>query len=115
MKAQELYDGAGRQLSRFNEAALRGRYVAQPEPLNVQRGGYEVHGFVLKPIDYDPAKTYPVILDVHGGPKTVYGPVFYHEMQLWASRGYFVIFCNPTGSARSWTSAASTARWTMKT
>ena len=98
MKAQELYDGAGRQLSRFNEAALRGRYVAQPEPLRVQRGGYEVHGFVLKPIDYDPAKTYPVILDVHGGPKTVYGPVFYHEMQLWASRGYFVIFCNPTGS-----------------
>ena len=98
MKAQELYDGAGRQLSRFNEAALRGRYVAQPEALNVQREGYEVHGFVLKPIDYDPAKTYPVILDVHGGPKTVYGPVFYHEMQLWASRGYFVIFCNPTGS-----------------
>ena len=98
MKAQELYDGAGRQLSRFNEAALRASFVAQPEALNVQREGYEVHGFVLKPIDYDPAKTYPVILDVHGGPKTVYGPVFYHEMQYWAGRGYFVIFCNPTGS-----------------
>ena len=98
MKAQELYDGAGRQLSRFNEAALRGSFVAQPEALNVQREGYEVHGFVLKPIDYDPEKKYPVILDVHGGPKTVYGPVFYHEMQLWASRGYFVIFCNPTGA-----------------
>ena len=98
MKAQELYDGKGRQLSRFNERALRGCYVAQPEPLNVRRGDYELHGFVLPPRDYDPAKKYPVILDVHGGPKTVYGPVFYHEMQYWAGKGYFVIFCNPTGS-----------------
>ncbi|MBQ6232851.1 MAG: S9 family peptidase [Clostridia bacterium] len=98
MKPLELYDGKGRRLSRFNEAALRGKYVAQPEILNVKRKGYDVHGFVLKPMDYDPEKKYPVILDIHGGPKTVYGPVFYHEMQYWAGRGYFVIFCNPTGS-----------------
>ncbi len=98
MKAQELYDGRGKMLSRFNEAALRDRYVALPERLNVERDGYEVHGFVLKPVDYDPARKYPVIFDVHGGPKTVYGPVFYHEMQYWAGKGYFVIFCNPTGS-----------------
>jgi dipeptidyl aminopeptidase/acylaminoacyl peptidase len=98
MKGQELYDGRGRQLSRFNERALRDSYVAKPEILNVQREGYEVHGFVLRPKDYVPGKKYPVILDVHGGPKTVYGPVFYHEMQYWAGRGYFVIFCNPTGS-----------------
>lgn len=98
MKAQELYDGRCRQLSHFNDARLRGKYVAAPEVLNVERDGYEVHGFVLKPMDYDPAKKYPVILDVHGGPKTVYGPVFYHEMQYWAGKGYFVIFCNPTGS-----------------
>ena len=98
MKAQELYDGRGKQLSRFNEAALRGSYVARPERLNIPRDGYEVHGFVLKPIDYDPAKKYPVVFDIHGGPKTVYGPVFYHEMQYWAGKGYFVVFCNPTGS-----------------
>ena len=98
MKPLELYDGKGRQISRFNEAALKGKYVAQPEILNVKRKGYEVHGFVLKPMDYDPEKKYPVILDIHGGPKTVYGPVFYHEMQYWAGKGYFVIFCNPTGS-----------------
>ena len=98
MLPQEVYDGRGRRLSRFNTAALRGAYVARPRELNVQREGYEVHGFVLEPRDYDPAKKYPVILDVHGGPKTVYGPVFYHEMQYWAGKGYFVIFCNPTGS-----------------
>lgn len=49
-------------------------------------------------MNFEPGEKYPVILDVHGGPKTVYGPVFYHEMQYWAGRGYFVIFCNPTGS-----------------
>ena len=103
MRLQELYcarlgDAALTQLSHFNDAALEGRYVAQPEPLTVQSRGWDIGGWVLKPRDYDPAKKYPAILDVHGGPKTVYGPVFYHEMQLWASMGYFVFFCNPMGS-----------------
>ena len=60
--------------------------------------GKEQVGYVLYPIDFDPDKSYPGILDIHGGPKTVYGTVFYHEMQVWTSRGYFVFFCNPHGS-----------------
>ena len=98
MRGQELYDGKGRCLTHFNSTVLRGRYVAEPKILNIDRNGHSIHGFVLCPPDYDPAKKYPVILDIHGGPKTVYGPVFYHEMQYWAGKGYFVIFCNPTGS-----------------
>lgn len=103
MRPQELYtyDPAGDALvrvSHFNDAALEGRYVAQPERLTVQSAGYEIEGWVLKPLDYDPAKRYPGVLDIHGGPKTAYGPVFFHEMQLWASMGYFVFFCNPKGS-----------------
>ena len=98
MRAQELYDGSSRRLTRFNDAALRGAYVGVPERLDLTVRGTEIHGFVIKPMGYEPGKKYPVILDVHGGPKTVYGPVFYHEMQYWAGRGFFVIFCNPTGS-----------------
>ena len=98
MKPQELYDGNLKQLSHFNEEVLKDKYVARPEILNFTSQNDEIHGFVLKPINYDENKKYPVILDVHGGPKTVYGPVFYHEMQYWASEGFFVIFCNPTGS-----------------
>ncbi len=97
-KAKEIYDEKGRQVTHLNDAVLRGRYVAVPEVCNVARDGYEVHGFVLKPMDYVPGRKYPVILDIHGGPKTVYGPVLSHEMQYWAGKGYFVIFCNPTGS-----------------
>ena len=91
-------NGTIKQLTRFNNQALRGRYVARPEYLEVVSRGLTIGGWVLKPIDYDPARRYPAVLDIHGGPKTVYGPVFMHEMQLWASMGYFVFYCNPMGS-----------------
>ncbi|MBE6908675.1 MAG: S9 family peptidase [Ruminococcaceae bacterium] len=103
MRLQELYradlkTGEVTRVSDFNAAALEDRYVARPEPLSFESCGRELGGWVLKPRDFDPAKKYPAVLDVHGGPKTVYGPVFYHEMQLWAGMGYFVFFCNPVGS-----------------
>lgn len=103
MRLQELYradlrTGEVTRVSDFNSAALEGRYVAQPEPLNIESEGTAIGGWVLKPKDFDSTKKYPAVFDIHGGPKTVYGPVFYHEMQLWAGMGYFVFFCNPTGS-----------------
>ena len=95
MKLQEVYEAPSfRQLTTVNEEILKDRYVAKPERFtcfNVD----EIVGYALKPIDYDPDKKYPAILDIHGGPKTAYGEVFYHEMQVWASGGYFVLFCNP--------------------
>ena len=102
-RLQELYEadlktGEVVQISHFNDAALEGKYVAVPQPLSVQSEGWTIGGWVLLPKDYDPSKSYPAVLDIHGGPKTVYGPVFYHEMQLWANMGYFVFFCNPMGS-----------------
>ena len=72
-------------------------YVAIPEKLSFVNDGVDLDGWVLKPRDFDPKKSYPGILDIHGGPKTVYGEVFYHEMQFWANEGYFVFFCNPRG------------------
>ena len=98
MRPQELYDGKGRRLSAFNTDALRNTYTAKPERLFFSSRGEEIHGFVLKPMGFEPGKKYPVILDIHGGPKTVFGEVYYHEMQYWAGQGYFVIFCNPVGS-----------------
>ncbi|MBE5905591.1 MAG: S9 family peptidase [Lachnospiraceae bacterium] len=101
-KLQELYrydEKRGmRQITHFNDGMLRNRYVAKPEKITVQSEGVDIDGWVLKPYDYDEGKKYPAIFDVHGGPKTVYCEVFYHEMQYWASQGYFVFFCNPTGS-----------------
>ncbi len=94
----DLKDGKVCKKTSFNDAALEGKYVASYEKLTVISGGTPITGWVLKPKDYDPEKTYPAVLDIHGGPKTAFGEVFYHEMQVWANMGYFVFFCNPTGS-----------------
>ncbi|MBP3398274.1 MAG: S9 family peptidase [Erysipelotrichaceae bacterium] len=96
-KLQEVYevvDGKPVQRSFLNEEVLKDVYVAKPHRLSIKNID-PIYGWVLLPKDYDPAKTYPAILDVHGGPKGVYGENFYHEMQAWASMGYFVMFCNP--------------------
>ncbi len=101
MRLPELYeagtDGA-RRLTCWNEEVLRDVYVAQPQPLTAELDGEEIDGWVLLPEDYDPRKKYPAVLDIHGGPKCAYGPVFFHEMQAWAAKGYVVFFCNPHGS-----------------
>ena len=100
MKLQEVYEvkeNKADRLTFLNEAVLKGRYVAKPEELLLNKE-MPVHGWVLKPIDYDPKKKYPAILDIHGGPRCAYGPIYMHEMQMWASEGYFVFFCNPRGS-----------------
>ena len=101
-KLQELYrwDCQAQerdQLTTLNEKVLAGRYVALPQALPYENDGVDLEGWVLLPKDFDPQKSYPAILDIHGGPKTVYGEVFYHEMQYWASQGWFVFFTNPRG------------------
>ena len=84
-------------LTSFNEKPLKGKYVAKPRKITVQSCDTEIDGWILPPLDYDAKKKYPAILDIHGGPKCAYGEVYYHEMQVWASLGYFVIFANPVG------------------
>lgn len=82
----------------FNRNTLSNYYIAKPKRLELKERTHTVEGFVLVPEDFDKKKTYPAILDIHGGPKTVYGKVYYHEMQVWANMGYIVFFANPRGS-----------------
>lgn len=74
-------------------------FLSTPEHFSFEnREGITLDGWVMKPRDFDLNKKYPAILNIHGGPKTVYGSVYYHEMQYWASEGFVVMFCNPRGS-----------------
>jgi len=99
---QEIYRLVGGQeekLTGFNDWVIAEKQLAPLEPCNVETSpGLTIQGWVMKPVDYEEGKKYPAILDIHGGPKTVYGEVFFHEMQYWANAGYFVFFCNPRGS-----------------
>lgn len=101
-KLQEIYslkDDVECEISKFNQWIHDELKISKPERVEVEtEPGVVIEGWVLKPVDFEENKKYPAILDIHGGPKTVYGEVFYHEMQLWANMGYFVFFCNPRGS-----------------
>ncbi len=97
-KLAELYEN-GEQITHFNDEVLAGLSLSVPAYQEVRTGdGYDIHGWVMKPVDYQEGKTYPAILHIHGGPPTIFSDVFHCEHQLWANEGYFVIFCNPRGS-----------------
>lgn len=98
MQIAELFvDGV--QVTHLNDWLTEEYDVRTPEAFTFTASdGYEIHGWVLKPAGYEEGKSYPGILNIHGGPRTVYSDVYYHEMQMWTNRGYFVFFCNPRGS-----------------
>lgn len=88
-----------RALTAFNQPLLEEVAIVAPEEFEVEADdGVKVHGWLLKPPDFDPSKRYPTILMIHGGPHAMYGRVFFHEFQLHASEGYVVAYTNPRGS-----------------
>ena len=94
-----LENGEEKKLSHHNDEFLSTITLSTPEFLKFTASdGYEIHGYVMKPVGYEEGKKYPAILHIHGGPRTAFGSVFHNEMQLWANNGYFVLFCNPRGS-----------------
>lgn len=79
----------------FSEIAL-----TEPEEINYKSfDGRMIQGWVQKPPDFDPQKKYPLILNIHGGPHSAYGYVFFHEFQWMAAQGYVVLYPNPRGSS----------------
>lgn len=60
--------------------------------------GKRIQAWIQKPPDFDPAKKYPLILNIHGGPHAAYGYVFDHEIHWMAAKGYVVLYPNPRGS-----------------
>jgi dipeptidyl aminopeptidase/acylaminoacyl peptidase len=57
-----------------------------------------VDAWIALPPGFDPARKYPLILEIHGGPFDSYGPVFSSDDQLYAAAGYVVVYANPRGS-----------------
>ena len=97
MRLSEIYEN-GVRLTDLNEHVQKEYLLSTPERLTFSDAdGYEIEGWVMKPIGYEPGKKYPAILDIHGGPRSVYGEGFFHEHQMWTNDGYFVMYCNPRG------------------
>ena len=91
--------GKEEKLTGHNDAYLEQHAVQTPESFRYPgSNGFEMEAYVIYPKDYDPAKTYGAVFEIHGGPKGVDGSVFFHEFQCLASDGYFVFYGNPRGS-----------------
>ena len=72
--------------------------TADWETLSINRAGLTIEGWLLKPRDFDPSRTYPLVLSVHGGPHNAYGYTFDVAAQVMATNGYLVLMTNPRGS-----------------
>jgi dipeptidyl aminopeptidase/acylaminoacyl peptidase len=60
---------------------------------------FEVEAWLMYPADYDPERTYPLVLSIHGGPHSRYAETWFHEFQMLAAQGMFVLYPNPRGSS----------------
>lgn len=58
----------------------------------------DIQGWIVKPPFFDASKTYPLLVENHGGPISNYGDRFSPEVQLYASDGFVVFYPNPRGS-----------------
>lgn len=67
-------------------------------PITSSVDGRDLLAWIVKPPKFDPSKKYPLMLEIHGGPHTAYGPEFSAEVQLYAAAGYVVVYGNPRGS-----------------
>jgi len=93
-------DGAGeRQLTHVSEKLWPQFDLARVERVPYKStDGWAIDGFLVKPLGWQPDKQYPMILTIHGGPAGQYGMEWFHEVQVYAAKGWAVFFCNPRGS-----------------
>ncbi|PIC64486.1 peptidase [Sporosarcina sp. P13] len=95
---QTIATGERIALTSFNEDWLKKVQLVQPQAVYYTNDHIDVQGWLLKPADYKEGQTYPLIVQIHGGPHAMYGNTYFHEMQLLAANGYGVLYVNPRGS-----------------
>jgi dipeptidyl aminopeptidase/acylaminoacyl peptidase len=89
------------QITHENNSWLKDVSFAQPESLTVPgAGGTPIHYWLIKPPNFDPAKKYPVVFMIHGGPQGDWGDAWSSRWNpsLWAAQGWVVAAPNPRGS-----------------
>ena len=96
-------DGAGEtQITFTNQALLDEVALMEAIELDVTAAdGRTIQTWLIPPHGFDANSSakHPLVVEIHGGPHAMYGYAMFHEMQLFAARGYAVLFCNPRGSS----------------
>lgn len=95
----DLSTGKLDKLTSFNKKALENIELSRPESFTYKSvDDWTVHGWIMKPVGFEERKKYPLILEIHGGPHTMYANTYFHEMQMLAAQGFAVLYVNPRGS-----------------
>jgi dipeptidyl aminopeptidase/acylaminoacyl peptidase len=91
-----------KRISDFNHSWAQTKILSFPEKRSFTNNkGMTVEYWIMKPVNFEPGKKYPLLLEIHGGPSAMWGPgetSMWHEYQFFCSKGYGVVYCNPRGS-----------------
>ncbi len=89
-------------LSSHNDDFLKNKALSFPEKRTYTNSkGQIIEYWIMKPTNIETGKTYPLLLNMHGGPTAMWGPgesSMWHELQYFCSQGYGVVYANPRGS-----------------
>lgn len=100
-----------KRITRINDERLAAVKLGEPEQMSFRgAGGDMVFAYIMKPVDFDPAKKYPVAFLIHGGPQGSFGNDFHYRWnpQTYAGRGYAAVmvdFHGSTGYGQAFTDA----------
>ena len=96
----DLAQGGGvTQLTHVNDDILTGIQLGDVEEVWYDStDGARAQGWIIKPPDFDPGRSYPLILHIHGGPHGMYNVGFNQSFQNFAAHDFVVLYTNPRGS-----------------
>jgi dipeptidyl aminopeptidase/acylaminoacyl peptidase len=104
LRPNEVWSGLGsfvplRRLSAHNDSLMRSVRLIAPEEMNFPSfDGTQIQGWLMRPPGCSSDRKCPLILSIHGGPHGMYGWSFNANFQVYAARGYAVLYLNPRGS-----------------
>ena len=99
LRRVELATGAAKVLTRHNDEFRQEYLPAALEKFWFERAGYNIECRLWFPPDFDSSKSYPLVIDIHGGPNGAFYDSFVPLQQALASGGYLVLAVNPRGSS----------------
>ncbi len=94
----DLSEGTSSVITHHNDAFTERIGAPDWQRFELERGGFSIESWLLKPADFDPNRRYPVVLMIHGGPNGFFGYRFIPNQQLLVNHDYLVVLPNPRGS-----------------
>ena len=88
-------------VTKHNSEWLENKALSFPAPYRLRRDTGNVQYWVMPPTFQARGQTYPLLVAIHGGPASMWGPgeaTMWHEFQFLAAQGYGLVYSNPRGS-----------------